>query len=175
MRFSCNNIFKNKSKGFTLVEIIVVIGIMAVLSGIIFTSFDGAKSRSRDQQRVADISTIQLALEIYFNREKKYPLELISSSERDPDGFTINDHFTLPTPPRSSDTYNYFPMTRIVDDTRCVSYHLWTKLENGGSFLDSKKGFDSTAETLSNNLYECGENHPTVDASSDSLIYDVTP
>lgn len=167
MKFSGVNIIKTKKSGFTLVEIIVVIGIMALLSSIIFTSFDGAKAKSRDQQRVADISTIQLALEIYFNREKQYPLSL---SE-----FTSSDKFTVPTPPTSLDVYNYFPMARSNGSLRCVSYHLWTKLENKNSFLDSKKGFNSDSNPLPNGLYECGTGHNKINALSDDLIYDVTP
>jgi prepilin-type N-terminal cleavage/methylation domain-containing protein len=173
MRFSCINILKNKSRGFTLVEVVIVVGIMSVLSAIIYASFDGAKAKSRDQQRMADISSIQLALEIYFNKNKQYPESLTDLQD---------GTFTIPTPPRSSENYidNYFPMKKITATTeRCISYHLWTKFENTNSFLESKKGFDSTGDLgeLSTPLAECGSYHNTIDASdlSNSLVYDVTP
>ncbi|MFA5934472.1 MAG: type II secretion system protein [Candidatus Paceibacterota bacterium] len=168
MKFSVVNILKIKNSGFTLVEIVVVIGIMALLSTIIFTSFDGAKAKSRDQQRIADISTIQLALEIFFNKNKEYPKELSTLQE---DGT-----FNIPTAPNNSDGYGYyyFPIERIQGSDRCVSYHLWTKFENKSSFLDSKKSFNS--DSL-DGLYECGGDTSAtgIDASSDDLIYDVTP
>ena len=173
MIFSCINILKNKSKGFTLVEVVIVIGIMGILSAIIYTSFDGAKAKSRDQQRIADISSIQLALEIYFNKYKQYPESL--------DSLQDDRTFTIPTPPRSSENYrsNYFPIKKTTATTeRCISYHLWTTFENPNSFLESKKGFNSSdLSGLPTQLAECGEDHNTIDASaaSNSLVYDVTP
>jgi prepilin-type N-terminal cleavage/methylation domain-containing protein len=162
------------SLGFTLVEIVIVIGIMALLSSIIYTSFDGAKAKSRDQQRVADISTIQLALEIYFNKNRQYPNSLNILEE---DGT-----FNIPTPPTRSNEngYFYFPMERIDGSNRCISYHLWTKLETTSSYLESRKGFDSSSLPTEpgRQLFECGESglhSAPIDASGDLLIYDVTP
>jgi prepilin-type N-terminal cleavage/methylation domain-containing protein len=61
-------------RAFTLVELIVVIAIIAILTGIILTSLTGSKAKGRDAQRVSDIGQIQLALELYFDRCHSYPL-----------------------------------------------------------------------------------------------------
>jgi prepilin-type N-terminal cleavage/methylation domain-containing protein len=55
---------KNKkiNKGYTLVEVVVVISIMAFLSAIIYSSFDVSKAQSRDRQRVSDIVLYKLLL-----------------------------------------------------------------------------------------------------------------
>ena len=168
-------------KGFTLVEIVVVIGIMAVLSSIIYSSFDGAKAQSRDQQRLADISTIQLGLELYFNQHGSYPQqlgELVTNSDN------VKYVANIPTPPSRADEdnykYNYVPLTKSgVGGTRCVSYHLWTTFERGNANLESKRNFDSTESGLGNlpnkqKLYICGSGpYPRIQASSSPLIYDV--
>ncbi len=69
-----SSFFNNPSRrGFTLVELLIVISIIAILSGIIITSLTASKTKSRDAQRVSDINQIQLALEQYFDRCGVYP------------------------------------------------------------------------------------------------------
>ncbi len=171
--------FKLKSTtGFTLVEIVIVIGIMALLSSIIYTSFDGAKAKGRDQQRVADISTIQLALEIYFNKNRQYPDSL---NKLEDDGT-----FSIPNPPNNRDGYGYyyFPIKKDLGNTtlnesnnRCISYHLWTTLEVQSGYLESKSGFNSTELPTETGraLLECGESGDDPVDGSGPLIYDVKP
>ncbi len=163
-----------KKEAFTLVEVIIVIGVMALLSSIIYTSFDGAKAKGRDQQRVADISTIQLALEIYFNKNKQYPIALSTLEE--------DNTFNIPKPPTNSSEngYFYFPIERVESSERCISYHLWTKFETTSYYLESRKGFNSSElpSEPGRQLFECGDStlHSLpINASEDLLIYDVTP
>ena len=151
-----------KNIGFTLIEIVVVIGIMAILTVIIYASFNGAKAQSRDQERITNISSIQLALETYFNQKHQYPanLNLLTPSYLP----------QIPVPPAGTNPqYNYVP---IGAGSICVSYHLWIKLETKNDSLSSKKSFDSTGVSTACAL---SGTYPTINASSDPLIYDVTP
>lgn len=60
--------------GFTLIELLVVIAIIGVLASIVLASLNGARKKSRDARRLADIKQIQLALELYFDGQgSKYP------------------------------------------------------------------------------------------------------
>lgn len=183
---------KNKKikHGYTLVEVVVVISIMAFLSAIIYSSFDISKAQSRDRQRVSDVSVIQIALEQYFQNYGLYPTDLNSllgvNISVDENKNNIKFLSEIPKDPitKKSYTENYFPITKIKTVSisspvsyHCVSYHLWTTLEQKNSFLESKKGFNS--ETLPSNMYECGEkgSHSVINASSslNSLVYDVMP
>ncbi len=65
--------FISYRKGFTIIELMVVVAIIALLSGIIITSLTGSKAKSRDARRVSDVNQIQLALEQYFDRCGQYP------------------------------------------------------------------------------------------------------
>ena len=65
--------FKKNSKGFTLIELLVVIAIIGILSSVVLASLNSARKKSRDARRVADIKRLQLALELYFDSNKKYP------------------------------------------------------------------------------------------------------
>ena len=55
-------------KGFTLVELMVSIAIIALLTAIITANFAGSRSQARDGQRVSDLGQIQLALSLFFDR-----------------------------------------------------------------------------------------------------------
>lgn len=68
-----NNIY---SGGFTLLELLVAIGIMAVLTGMAIFNFNQSRVRARDIQRKNDLKQLQTALELYKNDNNSYPVEL---------------------------------------------------------------------------------------------------
>lgn len=56
---------KKIPKGFTLIEIMVVVGIVSVLSTAVFITFSDARKQSRDQVRVAEINKIAELFKLY--------------------------------------------------------------------------------------------------------------
>ncbi len=56
------------SIGFTLNELMVVISIIAVVSTIGVTSYQGLQAKARDSIRKNDLQKISLALEGYFQK-----------------------------------------------------------------------------------------------------------
>jgi len=65
--------FYKKTAGFTLIEIMVVIGIIGILSAIIFASFSDARQISRDKVRTTTLKEMQLAIEFYKAQNDVYP------------------------------------------------------------------------------------------------------
>lgn len=59
-------------KGFTLIELMVVVSIIAVLAVIGLTVFTGLQRSARDAKRKADIEAIATALEIYKDQHGTY-------------------------------------------------------------------------------------------------------
>lgn len=55
----------NKKNGFTLIELIVSVTIIAVLTVAGVISYGGASKKSRDSRRMADLEKIRIALELY--------------------------------------------------------------------------------------------------------------
>ncbi len=54
-------------RGFTLVELMVVIAILALLATVGITIYSGAQKSARDAKRKADIGSISEALEAHLN------------------------------------------------------------------------------------------------------------
>lgn len=74
-----------RQKGFTLVEVLLVIGILSILASIVIIAINPAKqlADARDAQRLSDIYTIMNALHQYAaDNEGMFP-ENASTTERD--------------------------------------------------------------------------------------------
>jgi prepilin-type N-terminal cleavage/methylation domain-containing protein len=61
------NLSKRNFRGFTVVELIIVIVIMGVLLAIGVNNFRASQISSRDMERKSDIESLSLYLDIYYN------------------------------------------------------------------------------------------------------------
>lgn len=57
-----------RSSGFTLIEILLVVGILAVLASVVFVALDPAKRfrEARDARRTSDVQSILTAIHTYI-------------------------------------------------------------------------------------------------------------
>lgn len=60
-------------RGFTLIEMLIVIVIISFLVGIVLTGTLGFQASARDTRRVGDLRNAQSFLELYFNKCGRYP------------------------------------------------------------------------------------------------------
>lgn len=60
-------------KGFTLIEILIVLVIIGMFVSVALTALGAARSKGRDARRKADMVQMQTALELYFNTYGTYP------------------------------------------------------------------------------------------------------
>jgi prepilin-type N-terminal cleavage/methylation domain-containing protein len=65
---------KIAQRGFSLIELLVVISIIALLAGILLTSIKRAQAKAADSQQLANIQQIKLAMQLYFNDHGGYPV-----------------------------------------------------------------------------------------------------
>jgi type II secretion system protein G len=71
---------KNVRRGFTLIELVVVISILAILSGVLVPRVTNHMKSARDARRLADIKTIRTAIEQYHADKGSYPAPNANSS-----------------------------------------------------------------------------------------------
>jgi len=64
---------KSINKSFTIIELLVVIGIIGVLASLVLVSVGKARGSARDARRKQDLGAIQTALELYYDDHGKYP------------------------------------------------------------------------------------------------------
>ena len=69
---------EEKKWGFSLVELLVVISIIAVLTSVLVANFMGMRERARDAQKIQDLNAIKSALRMYYNDKQSYPLTSVS-------------------------------------------------------------------------------------------------
>lgn len=111
-------------KGFTLVELLVAISIVAVLATIGFTLFQTTQASARDAKRRADVDAMATALETHFDPATGVYADL------DDSWFTDK---VKPVDPLNSGEYVY-TVDMGSDNT---SYKVCAQLERGGgNFTD---------------------------------------
>lgn len=74
---------KKITKGFSLIELLVVIGIVAVLAALATFNFNTARVRARDAQRKSDLRTLRDAIELY-KTDHNYNLPVYVAGESYP-------------------------------------------------------------------------------------------
>ncbi|MFX0548753.1 type II secretion system protein [Hathewaya histolytica] len=64
---------KAKKKGFTLIELIVVIAILGILAAILLPRFSGFTDSAREKTVTSEAKAIYTSLEAYYAENGKYP------------------------------------------------------------------------------------------------------
>lgn len=123
-------------KGFTLVELLIVIAILAILSAVGVANFQSARIKARDVGRKSDLQTIAKSLEAYVNDHGSYPLsnsdgEIICKTSAPVEcvwgePFT-DDNGTVYTATLPSDTSG---LSYYYSSQTGTSYTLYASLEN---------------------------------------------
>lgn len=97
-------------KGFTLIEVLVAVTIIAILISIGVVSYGSVNKRSRDAKRKGDVEQLRSALEMYRADNSFYP-NTGSGAWADASGLStvlVSTYLpAIPSDPKSTQTYRF--------------------------------------------------------------------
>lgn len=70
------NVIKKNKDGFSLVELLVVMFIIAILTGVLLPNLMGARQKAKDAQKISDVNAVKDALRMYYNDNQSYPASM---------------------------------------------------------------------------------------------------
>lgn len=74
------------NRGFSLIELLIVIAVIALLATLILANYGESRKQARDERRVVDLEQIQLALRLYYEKYGEYPCEKHNQCDTGPQG-----------------------------------------------------------------------------------------
>lgn len=116
---------KINNKGFTLIEMLVVVAIIGLLSAVVVVGLTGAREKARDSRRVADLREIQNQLELDYMSTEGYPT---NSNQTDIQDYLDASGGNFPTDPQGVE-YKYAGVDSGGDGFN-ESYELGTCVES---------------------------------------------
>ena len=126
-----------RSSGFTVVEILIIISVLAAASILFFVQKNNISTTFRDDKRKTSINAMYYSLEeIYYKTNEYYPATIDEKilPSVDPDLFTDPSGNKLGS---AKSDYRYEPTN--CQDNKCSSYSLRANLENEDDFVKSNK------------------------------------
>lgn len=137
---------KYKDRGFTIVELLIVIVVIGILATLVITTYNGIQEKARDTKRKTDVNALQGQIEAFEAQNGNYPTlanvndsswratnmkGLDPSALQDPKGST---EALVTTPAANVYAYAVTPSGCDNSTTDCTGYTLTATLEGGGTY-----------------------------------------
>lgn len=153
---------KKRQKGFTIVELLIVIVVIGILAAIVITTYSGIQAKARNAKRETDIQDLQTQIEAFYSQNNYYPSlgdmndaswrqtnmpSLDTNAMVDPSSNTAPANAVMARSANNTTgvakeyVYNVTDSSGAVcgsdtssggTDTNCAKYTLIATLENGG-------------------------------------------
>ena len=157
----------NFQKGFTLIEILIVIAIIGILASIGLNVYPQSQKQARDQQRKSDLRQYQAAIEAYANANNGnfpslpgYPAVHLCLTAIDLDGYgyIASCPEDVKTPVDSSFRYRY-DSDGTASTATATKYIIYAKLESASNthfvICSNGKVGDYIGDAVPNNNGAC--------------------
>jgi|SRR5579884_2142322 len=144
---------KKQNRGFTIVELLIVIVVIGILALLVITTYSGIQAKARNAKRQSDVKSLQTQLEAFFSQNGYYPsnTDMNTSSWLSTNMKSLDQNALIdPSNPTQSKTLATSPTAKqysyaVTDssgnscesnDTNCAKYTLTATYEgtvNGSS------------------------------------------
>jgi prepilin-type N-terminal cleavage/methylation domain-containing protein len=140
-------------RGFTLVELLVVIAVMGILLTLGVVNLRGSQANARDSERKTDIDTIAVHLNAYYqsgsdsvSSPNEYPSTLLASSGASYMTQVLRDIDikSLTAPGVTDPTLTFIPATNNAQTTTgvtpqpTISQYVYQPIQNNGALCTSE-------------------------------------
>jgi type IV pilus assembly protein PilE len=94
-----------RSRGFTLIELMIVVGIIAILASIAIPSYSEYVRRSRITEAVSALSGMRVKMEQYFQDNRTYSGACVAGTVAALPSFDTTSNFAFDCPTASASNY----------------------------------------------------------------------
>lgn len=141
---------RRNNKGFTIVELLIVIVVIGILAALVITTFAGIQERARNTERETDIKAIHGHLETFYADNGYYPAlaDINDATWRGNNVVGLDDDALVPpnsttttlaasaggTPEQYGYTADNGGAACATAGSQCDNYTLTANLEGGGTY-----------------------------------------
>lgn len=159
--------------GFTLVEVLTVIGIIAILTAILFPVFSRAREQARQTSCISNLHEIYVKTNLYHNDFDAYPPLLLGLPEN-PDGSAWQPGSGTPVPmDKIRSGYLYPAYARSIDSFICPDSRITDRAQIVNGVFPANAGFSGDATYATHGIASATPSEPLPYYAADS--YDLTP
>jgi type II secretion system protein G len=139
---------KKNNRGFTIVELLIVIVVIGILAALVIVTYNGIQQKARDTERKTDINAVASHMEAYNAQNGRYPtLANVNDATFRSANLKGLDPAALQDPKGASQAltatvganqYAYVAEPAGCDNGAngdCLQYTLTATLEGGGTYV----------------------------------------